>query len=162
MDSSTPGDAETIRKLSEQIKAHRGDTEAWTRLGGQLRAHRELAGYGNRRRFVNDRCRPEDPDGLDYKFVYDLEGGPRWGRRGFPAGRMRNIAAAYGVTLASIGATLDGGNLVATPDPAPNPPRTRAAARGPAVRRPVRRRDRRRRPVRDRDHGPPPRPRRRR
>ena len=119
MDSSTPGDAETIRKLGETLKAHRGDIRAWTRLGGQFRERRELAGYWNRREFWRKRGAP---NGLDYKFIYDLEPGPAWGRKGVPASRMPAIAASYGVTLASIGSALDGGDLMPAPESAPGLP----------------------------------------
>jgi hypothetical protein len=110
----TTGDIETIRKLADTLERHRGDEAAWSRHGAQLEAHRTLIGYGNRRKFARERG---EPAGLDYKFIYDLEGGPehkalRWGRKGYPIGRMPKIAAAYGVTVESLGFVLDGGELV--------------------------------------------------
>lgn len=130
--TTIPGDAETLRQLGDILIAHRGDAEAWKRLGGELRSQRTLIGYGNRRRFAEERGLPNglgDNPNAAYKFIYDLEGGLRWGRKGFPAEKMPAIAAAWGVTLGSIGAVLDGtGHLVplpaaiADPDPPPAVP----------------------------------------
>jgi hypothetical protein len=110
----TTGDIETIRKLADTIERHRGDEAAWSRLGAQLYARRTLDGYGNRRKFERERLAGGD---LNYKYCYDLEGGKdhivlRWGRTSFPVKKMPAIAAAYAVTVESIGATLDGGDLV--------------------------------------------------
>lgn len=120
MTTTTTGDLATISELEQAVKRHRGDTEAWKYLGGQLVARRTQLGYasGRRQRFVNERCRPADVDGLSYKFLYELEQGragqgSRSGRAGFPTGRLITVAEAYAVTLDSIGATLDGGSLTA-------------------------------------------------
>lgn len=132
MSIGTTGDAETIRKLGETIAARAGDTGAWDRLAVQLRGQRALIGYGNRRRFVRERCDPDHPGGLDYKFIYDLEKGLRGTRRkAYPVGRMPRVAAAYMVTLGSISDVLDGaGDLVPLPPadaplPADPPPAVR-------------------------------------
>ena len=132
MTSRTTGDLETIRKLGETLKAHWGDAEAWGRLGGLLRTQRVMIGYGNRRRFEKERCGdPYDPNSLDYHFICDIERGLRGTRRkGYPLDRMIPVATAYGVTAESIGAALDGGELV----PAAGPVPAVAAGPPPAVR----------------------------
>lgn len=117
--TTTTGDAETIRKLRQIIGAHSGDFPAWNRLGELLAARRQVLSerYAKSRElFARERG---EPHGLTGKFLYELEHGPRWGRKGYPAGRMPAVAAAYGVTLESIGAALDGGQL----EPAPSAPR---------------------------------------
>ena len=121
MTSRTTGDTETIRKLGEILEAHRGDAEAWGRFGGLLRTQRVLIGYGNRRRFVAERCGPPgDPNSLDYHFICDIERGLNASRRkGYSLSRMLAVAAAYGITLESAGAALDGGELEAVQAPAP-------------------------------------------
>lgn len=124
MSIGTTGDIETIRKLADTIERHRGDEAAWSRLGAQLFSRRTLDGYGNRRKFERERAIPA---GLNYKYCYDLEGGKdhkvlRWERTAFPVKKMPAIAAAYGVTLESIGAALDGGDLVPAPGAAPAVP----------------------------------------
>jgi hypothetical protein len=134
--SRTTGDLETIRKLGETLKAHWGDAEAWGRLGGLLRTQRVLIGYGNRRRFVAERCGPPgDPNSLDYHFICDIERGLNATRRkGYPLNRMLAVAAAYGVTDESTGAALDGGELVSAADQAPAPVPAWTAAPPPEVR----------------------------
>lgn len=134
MTSRTTGDLETIRKLGETLEAHRGDAAAWGRLGRLLRTQRVLIGYGNRRRFVTERCGPPgDPNSLDYHFICDIERGLNASRRkGYPLSRMLAVAAAYGVTVESIGAALDSGDLAPAPVPVPVPAWT--AAPPPEVR----------------------------
>jgi len=118
--SRTTGDAEAIRQLKETLKRHRGDAGAWTLLGGQLRARRGQINpkYRNRALFVRERSKPR---GLDYKFIYDLEARPKDGRSGFSIDKLLDVAAAYGVTVESIGAALDGGDLIPAAGPVPAP-----------------------------------------
>jgi len=80
-----------------------------------------MIGYGNRRRFVEERCGPPgDPNSLDYHFICDIERGLNATRRkGYPLDRMIRVAAAYGVTEESAGAALDGGELVPAPESTP-------------------------------------------
>jgi hypothetical protein len=115
----TTGDVETIRKLADTIERHRGDEAAWSRWGAQLFSRRTLDGYGNRRKFERERL---PGTGLNYKYCYDMEGGKdhivlRWNRTAFPVKKMPAIAAAYAVTLESLGFPLDGGELVPAPAP---------------------------------------------
>lgn len=116
----TTPDAEAQRRLNQVLRKHRGDSEAWARLGEMLTARRQLLGYDNRRQFIRERG---EVRGLNEKFIYDLEGGPRWGRQGFGAGKMLAVAEAYAVTVGSVADALDGGELVPAPagEPAPQP-----------------------------------------
>lgn len=118
-------DAEAQRRLNQALRDNLGSTDgpaAWVRLGELLLARRQVLGYDNRRQFVRERG---EPLGVNEKLVYDLEGGPRWGRKGFSAGKLRAVAEAYAVTLDSIADALGGGDLVpeaGAPLPAALPP----------------------------------------
>jgi hypothetical protein len=123
--STTPGDAETYERLNEVLARHHGDTAAWERLGQLLKARRQSLDprYGNRRAFAEERLVPLGQTSTGgYKLAYDIEGGPRWGRRGFTLEVLPVIAAAYGVTIESIAAALDGGRLEPLHPPAPAQP----------------------------------------
>lgn len=120
----TTPDAEVQRRLNQALRDHHGDVEAWTRLGDLLRARRQVLDprYGNRRLFVRERGEPDDISEnktVNEKLVYDIEGGPRWGRKGFTAAKLAAVARAYDVTLDSVAAALDGGELEPAPARAP-------------------------------------------
>lgn len=114
--TTTTGDAETLRRLNEALRAHHGDFAAWKRVGGQLAVQRQLLGYGNRSEFVRRRMVPLGvSETAAAKLAYDIEGGPRWGRKGFTVNALRIAAQAWNVTLESFAAALDGGELIPAP-----------------------------------------------
>ena len=97
----------------------------WQRLGELLVRRRvELdPRYQNRTVFTAER-------GLDYRLAFDIEEAKR---TNFRKGTLAGIAVAYGVTLDSLYAALDGGQLEPTMLQAPTP-QLRVVQPGPAER----------------------------
>lgn len=79
--------------------------DAWCRLGELLEAWRRVElGYRSRVKFAADRL-PATPQGnANVRLVSDIENNYRPDT--YPAGTLREIAQAYGVTYESIGAVL--------------------------------------------------------
>ena len=134
--------APTPRFTKPQLASNRkrlgiqGPEDAWKRLGELLEEWRRVQlSYKFRTKFAEARL-PETPDGNpNVRLVTDIENSLRPNR--WPAGTLKEIAAAYGVTYESVLAVLQGeaGGLIlakTAPPPAPAAP-GRNSGRTPPV-----------------------------